>query len=283
MAEYTELPWLYAGLLAYVAATILATWGVVQTKGQVLPKGEAMRGHERLVLGLVVAGVLLLTMALTERWLRIGHGPFVNLIELLMSQLFSLGLIFSIAYWRLPQIRPSAFVVLALMWVLGVWAVNLDAVGGPLPPTYYNSWLWAHVGFGKVFLSFCLIGTGLAGLILLRGNDYCARMLARAPDDAVLDSLAWRFMMGAFIFHTLMLMGGAVWAQDAWGRYWAWDALETSSFLNWLMLGAAIHARVSYKVPRRVGAGIIVVIFVFAFFTYFGTPFYSIAAHKGVI
>ncbi|HFQ91450.1 MAG TPA: hypothetical protein ENK29_01080, partial [Chromatiales bacterium] len=73
------------------------------------------------------------------------------------------------------------------------------------------------------------------------------------------------------------------WAQDAWGRYWAWDALETSSFLNWLMLGAAIHARLTYRIPVHVGAIAIIAIFVFAFFTYFGTPFYSEAAHKGVI
>ena len=34
----------------------------------------------------------------------------------------------------------------------------------------------------------------------------------------------------------LMLITGAVWAQDAWGRYWAWDSLETSAFLTWIFL-----------------------------------------------
>jgi ABC-type transport system involved in cytochrome c biogenesis permease subunit len=101
--------------------------------------------------------------------------------------------------------------------------------------------------------------------------------------DKVIDALAWRFMLIAFGFHTLMLIAGAVWAQDAWGRYWAWDALETSSFLNWLLLGACLHARVTYKISYRLGAILILLIFIFAFFTYFGAPFYSQAAHKGIV
>ena len=152
-----------------------------------------------------------------------------------------------------------------------------------LPPTYHNDWLWAHVAFGKVFLSFCLIGSSLAGVLLLRRWSLFQGWFRIMPADTIVDALAWRFMLIAFAFHTLMLIAGAVWAQDAWGRYWAWDALETSAFLNWLLLGASLHARVSYKVPLRVGAVLIIVIFVFAFFTYFGAPFYSQAAHKGVI
>ena len=79
-----------------------------------------------------------------------------------------------------------------------------------------------------------------------------------------------------------MLIAGAVWAQDAWGRYWAGDALETSSFLNWLLLGLAIHVRLTYKISVRVVRRPSSV-FAFAFFTYFGAPFYSEAAHKGVV
>ena len=74
-----------------------------------------------------------------------------------------------------------------------------------------------------------------------------------------------------------------IWAQDAWGRYWKWDALETSSFLTWLAMGASIHARIAYRIPIRVGAVAIILIFVIAFLTYFSTPFISEAAHKGVI
>jgi ABC-type transport system involved in cytochrome c biogenesis permease subunit len=277
----TEVTWLWAGLIAYAMATFVALKSVMVSS----PAAGATlsRNYEKTVLALISGGVLLLTACLAERWLRIGHGPFVNLFELLVSQLFSLGLIYAVVYWRIPVLRPTAAVVLPIMWVLGLWVLALEPEAVPNPPTYFNDWKWAHVGFGKVFLAFCLIGTGLAGVIVLRSMPRFAAWFRHMPDDKVLDNYAWRFMLLALVFESLMLIAGAVWAQDAWGRYWAWDALETSAFLNWLALGAAIHARLTYRVPLRAGAIMIMVIFAFAFFTYFGTPFYSEAAHKGVI
>lgn len=286
----TELPWLYAGLTAYALATIVAMVGVVRmgtlaTSPSVatVDASDAKRSNEMIVMLLMFAGIILLTTCLADRWLRIGHGPFVNLFELLISQLFSLGLVYTIAYWRIPVLRPTAVVVLPLMWVLGIWVLALEPSDSTFPPTYHNPWLWAHVGFGKFFLAFSLVGTGLAGVILLRSQAFFKNLFRHLPEDATLDRLAWRFMLLALLFDSLMLIAGGVWAQDAWGRYWAWDALETSSFLNWLLLGASIHARTTYRVPIRVGALLIISVFVFAFITYFGTPFYSEAAHKGVI
>ncbi len=277
-----EQPWLYTAMAAYALATVIAIRGIVRARGGAV--GAAVnRSYEPLVLGLISAGVILLVMALTERWIRIGHGPFVNLFELLMSQLFSLGLVLSVVYWRLPVIRPAVIVVLPMMWVLGIWVLLLEPTASAFPPTYYNKWLWVHVGVGKFFLAFSLMGSGVAGVILLRKVSRLAPLFRHMPPDSVLDHVAWRFMLLALIFESLMLIAGAVWAQDAWGRYWAWDALETSSFLNWLLLGAAIHARLTYRIPIHIGAIAILGIFVFAFMTYFGTPFFSEAAHKGVI
>lgn len=278
----TELPWLYAGLGSYAIATLIAMRHVLVSGA---PVGAMInRSYEKIVLGTLVLGVGLLFVALAERWLRIGHGPFVNLFELLMSQLFSLGLVYALAYWRVPLLRPSAAVVLPIIWVLGVWVLLLTPSDPPFPPTYYNPWLWVHVGVGKLFLSFCLIGTGLAGVILARTLSARGVALFRQmPANEILDTLAWRFMLLAFVFDSLMLIAGAVWAQDAWGRFWAWDALETSAFLTWLALGASLHARLTYKIPMAVGAVAILIVFVVAFLTYFGTPFVSEAAHKGVI
>ncbi len=281
MTTATELPWLWSGLFAYAIATMLAFYSV-RIVGAHGPTATIVRTNEMRILLSIVVGVLLLTTALAVRWDRLGHGPFVNLYELLTSQLFSLGLIYSIVYWRVPALRSSAVVVMPLIWILGTWVLLLEPADSRFPPTYGNDWLWVHVGMGKIFLSFCLVAAGLAGVILLRGMPACRSWFAHMTDEA-LDHLAWRFMMLALVFDSFMLIAGAVWAQDAWGRYWQWDALETSSFMTWLSIGAAIHARVSFKIPIRIGALVILAIFGLAFMTYFGTPYYSEAAHKGVI
>jgi len=276
----TELPWIWAGLAAYAIAMFAAVQNLVWQRSDSLVLSKA---SERAVHLLLWAGVILLTVALTERWVRTGHGPFVNLFELLASQIFSLGLVYVVAYWRYSVLRPTAVMVLPILCIMGLWLLTLEPEVVPYPPTYYNNWKWAHVIFGKFFLAFLLIGTGLAAILLVRNNKTLGSYFKHMPSDNTLDAFAWRFIMLALAFDSLMLIAGAVWAQDAWGRYWAWDALETSAFINWLVIGLCIHIRLSYRVPLKVGAIAIIVLFLFAFFTYFGTPFVSEAAHKGVV
>jgi cytochrome c biogenesis factor len=108
-------------------------------------------------------------------------------------------------------------------------------------------------------------------------------LFAGAPDDRRFDELAHRFAAFAFVFDTLMLIVGAVWAQDAWGRYWAWDPLESWAFASWLALAAALHARATLRPSpgrvRPVAGGT----FMLAFLTFFGVPFISTAPHKGAV
>ncbi len=279
----TEQPWLWGGMAAYAFATGIAFWGALRRQKELKNGLVATHSHENIELAALVTGVVLLFVCLTLRWLRIDHGPFVNLYELLISQLFSLGLIYSLVYWRWPSIRPVSLMVLPVIWVLGSWVLTLEPTAHAFPPTYYNPWLWAHVGSGKIFLGILLVATGLAGVLLIRNTNIFRNIFHTMPESQVLEALAWRFMVLALIFDSLMLVFGAVWAQDAWGRFWKWDALETSAFLTWLAIGIAIHIRLSYRMPRKIGAIFIIAIFCLAFATYFSTPFVSEAAHKGVI
>ncbi|MHB9002728.1 MAG: cytochrome c biogenesis protein CcsA, partial [Coriobacteriia bacterium] len=38
---------------------------------------------------------------------------------------------------------------------------------------------------------------------------------------------------------------GAIWANEAWGRYWAWDPIETWSLISWVVYAAYLHARLT--------------------------------------
>lgn len=276
-----ELPWLWAGLAAYALATFVSIGGVVvQNANGTLSRAER---NERLVLALLISGVVLLLGAIAQRWVRIGHGPWISLFELLMSQLWSLGLVYTIAYWKLPRFRPSAVVVLPVLWVLGSWVLMLEPKASHFPATYYNEWKWIHVFLGKVYLALLLIGVGLGGVLILRRFKQTARWFSAMPPDEVVDRVAWRIMILALVFDSLMLIAGAVWAQDAWGRYWQWDALETSAFATWLALGVSIHLRLTYRIPPWISGAMIIAIFALAFVTYFGTPYLSPAAHKGMV
>jgi ABC-type transport system involved in cytochrome c biogenesis permease subunit len=194
-----------------------------------------------------------------------------------------LGLIFWLADRLVTAAREGAPFVLALLAVLAVWTWFLPAEITPLPPTFGNPWLWVHVLSGKLFLGTYLVATGLALRLLLRriGSHHSEGQERRSP--AALDREIWRFASLAFVFESFMLVAGAVWAHDAWGRYWAWDPLETSAFITWLALAILLHARISVRMNHSVQWMFVCGVFVLAFLTFFGVPFLSLAPHKGIV
>ena len=52
------------------------------------------------------------------------------------------------------------------------------------------------------------------------------------------------FFLGAGIFI------GAVWANESWGRYWAWDPKEVWALITFMVYGLAFHTD-SFSVFRR--------------------------------
>src|SRR5262249_9752748 len=48
-----------------------------------------------------------------------------------------------------------------------------------------------------------------------------------------LDQWSYRIISIGFIFLTIGILSGAVWANEAWGSYWNWDPKETWAFITW--------------------------------------------------
>lgn len=266
-----ELRVMWGAVAMYVLAGTLAIFGVVLRR---LP--------ERTMLGMLAGALALHGVSIAMRWVRVDHGPFITMFEVLSSNVWSLTLVFTLACWRLKPIRPSAAVVMPILFMMLGWQMVTSPREGFFPPTYDTPWLYVHVFFGKIFLGAIIVGVGLAGVVLLRRWG-ARRHLERMPDDRALTELAYRFMALGLIFDTLMLIAGAIWAQDAWGRYWSWDPLETWAFVTWLLLGFAIHARLTFRLAPAVAAAMVLVVFSVSFLTFFGLPFISTSFHKGAV
>ena len=278
LADSPELVWLWPALALYV----LAAGAALVQRRATPPSADA--GNPSGVLGaLLLAAVALMAAGIAQRWLRLGHGPFVNMFEILASSLFSLGLAYMLLCRWVPLLHQTVRVVLPLLGVMALWMMVTNPADTRLPVTYDTPLLWIHVLLGKVFLGCALAALALAAVVLLRKQAGGAARFAALPNDNVLDAQAWRLMLVALVFESLMLIAGAVWAQDAWGRYWDWDPLEIWAFLTWLLLVSAVHARRSWNLGPTIGAWMIVAVFVVAFLTFFGVPFISQAPHKGAV
>ena len=237
----------------------------------------------RRALVVLTLALLLHTAALALRWQAHGHGPFTTMHEILSSNLWSLSLVLAVSAWCLREVRRALVVAAPVLALMGVWLLLADARPGHFPATYATPLLYLHTVVGKLFLGLLLVAVALGGVPLLRRWPAGPQLLARAGSDALLDQLAYRFAAAAFVCESLMLIVGAVWAQDAWGRYWQWDPLESWAFVTWLALAAALHARATFRpVPAVFGAWLLGA-FVLAFLTFFGVPFISTAPHKGAL
>jgi len=266
-----EQLWLYGGLALYFVAAAAAVAG-------------GLRGARsfRLPIGLIGAALAAHGVAIVLRWMRLDHGPYVNLFEILSSNVFTLHAAVLVVCLLVPQIRPSLATVLPVLQILVAWILIAPPVDGAAPVTYQTIWLAIHVWLGKIFLGCVVVAVGV-GLVVLLRRVRPGRVFPSMPNDLALDELIYRLVFVGFVFESLMLVAGAIWAQDAWGRYWAWDPLETWAFVTWLAVAAYLHLRVTRRPSPAVGAVIVIAIFVIAFSTFFGMPFVSTAPHKGAI
>lgn len=239
--------------------------------------------RQRVALAALAAAVALHTLALLLRWQNNGHGPFTTMHEILSSSLWSLSLVLLLAAVALREVRAALAVVTPVLGVLMVWLWMADARPGHLPATYATPLLYLHAVVGKLYLGLLLVAVALGGVPVLRLTAWGRRVCAAAAPDARLDELSYRFAAFAFVCDTLMLIVGAVWAQDAWGRYWAWDPLESWAFVSWLALVATLHARSTLRLSPAAQGLCVAGVFALAFLTFFGVPFISTSPHKGAI
>jgi cytochrome c-type biogenesis protein CcsB len=263
---------LWVALTGYAVATVTALIALVFRKRP-----------ERALLLIMTFSVFLHTTAIGFRWARIGHLPVINGYEMLSANIWGFMVAVVIGYVLLPRLRAFAAIVLPIVIMLMAWMLLIPAHESSLPPTYDTVWLFIHIAFIKLFLGSVLIALGIAGIVLLRSAGIGRSGFANLPPDKRLDEVAYRCMALGLIFDTLGVVAGAIWALDAWGRYWSWDPLEVWSLLTWLTIGLTLHLRASYGTGPRTNALMIVATFVVAFFAFFGIPFVSTALHKGMV
>lgn len=245
-------------------------------------KGNGRWQNRTLFLGLVATGLLVHTTAIALRWVRLEHGPFGNLYEILISNLWSLTFAVALFAGCFPQLLRTMRAALPVLLILLLWLFFVEPVDSFLPATYQTIWLYIHLVFGKLFLGCLLIAASLAGVAWCCQGRYVCLSLSE-PSPAALGELSFRFAAVALLFDSAMLVSGAIWAQDAWGRYWAWDPLETWSFVTWLALVLLLHLRSLSGISQWLLSAFTVGVFVLAFLTFFGVPFISTAPHKGAI
>ncbi|WP_395308385.1 c-type cytochrome biogenesis protein CcsB [Mycobacterium sp. AMU20-3851] len=235
---------------------------------------------------LAYAGIVLLAACIVLRGLATARVPWGNMYEFINLTCFS-GLVAAAVVLRRPQYRGLwVFVlppVLILLTVSGKWLYTHAA---PVMPALQSYWLPIHVSVVSLGSGVFLVAGVASVLFLLKMSSFAqrdngfGRMLSRLPDAQLLDRIAYRTTIFAFPVFGFGVIFGAIWAEEAWGRYWGWDPKETVSFIAWVVYAAYLHARSTAGWRDKKAAWINVVGFVAMIFNLFFINLVTVGLHS---
>lgn len=95
-----------------------------------------------------------------------------------------------------------------------------------------------------------------------------------------MDRWGYRTISLGFIFLTIGIISGAVWANEAWGSYWNWDPKETWAFITWTIFAIYLHTRKNKKLEDLNSSIVASIGFLIIWVCYLGINLLGIGLHS---
>nr|QJS52341.1 cytochrome c heme attachment protein [Indofevillea khasiana] len=95
-----------------------------------------------------------------------------------------------------------------------------------------------------------------------------------------LDHWSYRIISLGFIFLSIGILSGAVWANETWGSYWNWDPKETWAFITWTIFAIYLHTRTNKNFEGVNSAIVASMGFLIIWICYFGVNLLGIGLHS---
>jgi cytochrome c-type biogenesis protein CcsB len=207
----------------------------------------------RAAVTLSTLGILAHVVAVVTRGLAVHRAPWGNMYEFVTALTCVAAIFFCYVMVRYRAWALGVFVLGAVVIALGLAETVIYTAAGPLVPALQSYWLSIHVTAMTLATGIFFVAAVL-GVMYLVAERYRSRvaagkaepsngLLARIPSSAQLDKLTYRTVVFGFPIWTFGVIAGAIWADQAWGRYWGWDPVETWAFITWVVYAAFLHAR----------------------------------------
>ena len=240
---------------------------------------EPSRKAANIGISLTWLGTALLLVAIVTRGIAAGRTPWANMYEFtLVGAFVALAVFLAVSLKRDVRFLGSFVTGLAVLFlVLAQNAFFVAATG--VQPALQSYWLVIHVGVAIIATGIFTVAFVTSVLQLLRdsrdsGNAFLGtrgwRWLDSTPGPLQLEALSFRLNAVAFVLWTFTIIGGAIWAEHAWGRYWGWDPKEVWSFVVWIVYAAYLHARTTRGWSGRRAAYFVIVGYACVLFNFTG-------------
>ncbi|MGB9667564.1 MAG: c-type cytochrome biogenesis protein CcsB [Thermosulfidibacteraceae bacterium] len=217
--------------------------------------------------------VILQAILLILRFKNLEYFPLASMFD--STTFFTM--VVAIIY-LLIEVKTRIFVLGAFAAILGLifslFSTTFYREVDVIPPILRSYWFPIHavtsfIGEGAFAISFIL---SLAYLIQereLRAKRF-SLLLRRLPPITKLDELNYSVLKIGFLFLTVGIITGSIWASYAWGSFWSWDPKETWSLITWFVYAAILHARMTAGWRGKRAAMLSIVGFLSVLFLFFG-------------
>jgi len=231
---------------------------------------------------LLFSGVLQ-TLHLASRYILAGHTPITSQHEAVVFFAWATTWAYLSFRWRYTVKNFGTFVAILIFCLLLVSSFSSRDFT-PLLPALQSIWLPIHAGvsiiaYGFLSLAFC------GGLMyLLQERELKSKkfgyFFSRFPSLDALDQLNNHCLTAGFVFLTLGIVTGSVWARQAWGTYWQWDPKETWSLITWFLYLVQLHQRFTVGWRGKRAAVMAIIGFAAVVFTLWGVTYLLGGVHS---
>lgn len=236
----------------------------------------------------LVVGLLGNTAGIILRWIEsyqmgYGHAPFANMYESLVFFSWTVAILYIFVELKYKEsiigVFASPLVFLAIAYAS--LSPDISSKISPLIPALKSNWLIAHVI--TCFLGYAgfAVAFGFSIMYFVKPKDSNTRTIfAKLPSWELIDELTYQMVVFGFLFLTIGIITGAVWANSAWGKYWTWDPKETWSLITWIIYAIFMHLRMMKGWQGKNLAWVSIVGFLAVMFTYFGVNYLLSGLHS---
>lgn len=249
--------------------------------------------YGRIAVSLTVLAFLVEFGGVLTRALSVQRAPWGNMYEFnLTFSTMAVGVYLALMALKTNVGWLGLPLITTVLLDLGLAVTVLYTASDQLVPALHSYWLWIHVSTA-IFCGACFYVGGVATVLYLFRDSYEAKLerggqpgrfatsvMERLPAAASLDKFGYRVNAAVFPLWTFTIIAGAIWAGDAWGRYWGWDPKEVWSFITWVAFACYLHARATAGWKGRKAAYLALIAFGCWLFNYYGVNIFVTGKHS---
>ncbi|MEF8983939.1 MAG: cytochrome c biogenesis protein CcsA, partial [Bacteroidales bacterium] len=235
----------------------------------------------KILIWIIGIGFAFHTAGFILRWYISGHAPMSNGYEsmIFISWVILLG---GFLFIRRSWLTLAATSILSALTLMVAHLSFMDPEITSLVPVLKSYWLTLHVSvitgsYGFLGLS-AILGLIVMILYAVVSDNKHDRILDTIKDLTVIN---YKSMILGLYLLTIGTFLGAIWANEAWGRYWGWDPKETWSLITIIVYSFVVHSR---HIPGFKSLFAYNVLSLFALssvlMTYFGVNYYLSGLHS---